>query len=343
MLVYLAIVVVFCAVYPIIPRKHIKWLFLALVLALSVMAFYMKPNETDDIINYFNQVSMLRKGGFSTLRRCIQNGDNHWDSLPVCGFYFYLISLFPDNGMLPAVTIFLAYGSMFWVLWRASQRYEVNKWYLFVASFFILSTYWFYDICSGIRNGLTFTLFCLFAYVELVEKKYKPLCWLGYLAMCLMHSSGILMMMIRIALLLSGKKNSKFMSVLVFFCDDTRRSRRAPSRRDHQYRISQADFGEGGESHGDERLCKRYTVSCKCICVCGCRMRLLLCGLCYQKTDGKVRKLFGLYKFCSADSLFHAGFNYFHSDLYPLCSLGDSRGHFGSLYGRYAGKLKRKN
>ena len=168
MIVYLAIVIIFCVIYPFIPRKHIKWLFLALVLALSVMAFYMKPNETDDIINYFNQVSMLRKGGFSTLRRCIQNGDNHWDSLPVCGFYFYLISLFPDNGMLPAVTIFLAYGSMFWVLWRASQRYEVNKWYLFVASFFILSTYWFYDICSGIRNGLTFTLFCLFAYVELV-------------------------------------------------------------------------------------------------------------------------------------------------------------------------------
>ena len=127
------------------------------------------------------------------------------------------------------------------------------------------------------------------------------------------------------------------------FCADTRRSRHAPSRRDHQYRISQADFGEGGESHGDKRLCKRNTVSCKCICVRGCRMRLLLCGLCYQKTDGKVRKLFGLYKFCSADSLFHAGFNYFHSDLYPLCPLGDSRGHFGSLYGRYAGKLKRKN
>ena len=86
MLVYLAIVVVFCAIYPIVPRKHIRWLFLALVLALSIMAFYMKPYETDDIGNYFNQVSMLRKGGFSTLRRCIQNGDNHWDSLPVCGF-----------------------------------------------------------------------------------------------------------------------------------------------------------------------------------------------------------------------------------------------------------------
>ena len=45
MLVYLAIVVVFCAIYPIVPRKHIKWLFLALVLALSIMAFYMKPGR----------------------------------------------------------------------------------------------------------------------------------------------------------------------------------------------------------------------------------------------------------------------------------------------------------
>lgn len=217
MLVYLAIVAAFCVIYPFVPRKYIKWLFLALVLALSVMAFFAVPEETDDLSNYFSRVASLRKGGFSLLRRMIEDGSEDWDSLPVCGLYFYLISRFPDNGMLPAVTIFLAYGSIFWVLWRAAKRYEVNKWYLFLASVFLLSTYWFYDICSGIRNGLTFTLFCFFAYVELVEKKYKPLCWLGYLAMCMMHSSGILMMMIRGALLVSGKRNRKLVSVLVFF------------------------------------------------------------------------------------------------------------------------------
>lgn len=216
-MVYLAIVAAFCVIYPFVPRKYIKWLFLALVLALSVMAFFAVPEETDDLSNYFSRVASLRKGGFSLLRRMIEDGSEDWDSLPVCGLYFYLISRFPDNGMLPAVTIFLAYGSIFWVLWRAAKRYEVNKWYLFLASVFLLSTYWFYDICSGIRNGLTFTLFCFFAYVELVEKKYKPLCWLGYLAMCMMHSSGILMMMIRGALLVSGKRNGKLVSVLVFF------------------------------------------------------------------------------------------------------------------------------
>lgn len=217
MLVYLAIVAAFCVIYPFVPRKYIKWLFLALVLALSVMAFFVVPEETDDLSNYFWQVANLRKGGFSLLRQMIEDGSEDWDSLPVCGLYFYLISRFPDNGMLPAVTIFLAYGSIFWVLWRAAKRYEVNKWYLFLASVFLLSTYWFYDICSGIRNGLTFTLFCFFAYVELVEKKWRPACWVGYVAMCLMHSSGILMMMIRGALLVSGKRNGKLVSVLVFF------------------------------------------------------------------------------------------------------------------------------
>lgn len=217
MLVYLAIVAAFCVIYPFVPRKYIKWLFLALVLALSVMAFFVVPEETDDLSNYFWQVANLRKGGFSLLRQMIEDGSEDWDSLPVCGLYFYLISRFPDNGMLPAVTIFLAYGSIFWVLWRAAKRYEVNKWYLFLASVFLLSTYWFYDICSGIRNGLTFTLFCFFAYVELVEKKWRPACWVGYVAMCLMHSSGILMMMVRLALLVSGRKESKLTSVLIFF------------------------------------------------------------------------------------------------------------------------------
>lgn len=217
MLVYLAIVAAFCVIYPFVPRKYIKWLFLALVLALSVMAFFVVPEETDDLSNYFSLIASLRKGGFSLLRQMIEDGSEDWDSLPVCGLYFYLISRFPDNGMLPAVTIFLAYGSIFWVLWRAAKRYEVNKWYLFLASVFLLSTYWFYDICSGIRNGLTFTLFCFFAYVELVEKKWRPACWVGYVAMCLMHSSGILMMIVRLALLVSGRKGSKLTSVLIFF------------------------------------------------------------------------------------------------------------------------------
>ena len=49
MLIYLIIVLLFCAIYPLVPRKHIKWLFIALVLALSIMAFFAVPKDTDAV------------------------------------------------------------------------------------------------------------------------------------------------------------------------------------------------------------------------------------------------------------------------------------------------------
>lgn len=217
MIVYLIIVLSFCAIYPIIPRKHTKWLFLALVLALSIIAFYVVPAETDDLFGYYNTLERLRRGGWDTLQSMIENGEEDWDSLPVCGYYFYIASRFDNNGMLPAMTIFLSYGSMFLVLWRAAERFHVGKWYLFLSSFFLLSTYWFYDICSGIRNGLAFTLFCAFIYFDVVEKKFRPACWIGYLLMLGLHSSAIMMGAIRLAMLVSGKVkgNSKAKGQLV--------------------------------------------------------------------------------------------------------------------------------
>ena len=205
MIVYLIIVLSFCALYPLIPRKHIKWLFFTLVLALSVMAFNMVPYETDDVARYYNHLDSLRDGGWSRLQEMISDNEANFGTLPVCGYYFFLASRFPDNSMLPAMTIFLAYGSMFLVLWRAAERFHVGKWYLFLSAFLILSTYWFYDICSGIRNGLAFTLFCAFIYFDVVEKKFRPACWIGYLLMLGLHSSAIMMGAISLALLICGK------------------------------------------------------------------------------------------------------------------------------------------
>ena len=215
MLVYLLIVIGFCVLYPLVPRKQVKWLFLALVLALAVMAFNMVPYETDDIANYFRQINQLRRGGFGEFKRLVSENENNWGALPVCGAYFYFISFLPDNGFLPAITVFLAYGSMYLVLWLAAKRFNVGKWYLFLAAFFILSTYWFYDICSGIRNGLVFTLFSSIVYIDVVEKKARPLCWLSYVVLLGMHSSAIILFFIRIILLLSGRGKGKILSMLM--------------------------------------------------------------------------------------------------------------------------------
>ena len=217
MTVFLTIFVVFCLLYAITPQKYIKWLFLAATIALSVMAFHCVPKETDDLSRYYPQINILRNGGWNTFQTMLKDNDNNWGSLPVCGYYFYFISLLNSNGYLPGITIFLAYGAIFYVLYKASVRFKVNKWYLFLACAFFMTTYWFYDICSGIRNGLAFTLFAALVYQDVVEKKYRPLCYIGY-ALCIgLHSSTIVFAVIRIALEITKRHGSKLASWVMIF------------------------------------------------------------------------------------------------------------------------------
>ena len=68
MLVYLAIVAAFCVIYPFVPRKYIKWLFLALVVALSVMAFFVVPEGNSTAVfrlTYIFLTTSYRLKGFS--------------------------------------------------------------------------------------------------------------------------------------------------------------------------------------------------------------------------------------------------------------------------------------
>lgn len=196
MSIYFAIVIAFCVIYPFIPRKHIKWLFLALVLALSVMAFYVKPLETDDLLRYYNSLDLLRKKSLSGYFDLQRDGYGNFDAVPVCGLYFFFVSKLGNNNFLPAITIFLTYGSMLLVIWRFANYYKISKLYIFVGTFFLLSTYWYYDTCSGIRNGLAFAVAMFCIYFDLVEKK-KIFC-LGYFVAMGIHSAAVIFLGLRL-------------------------------------------------------------------------------------------------------------------------------------------------
>ena len=80
---------------------------------------------------------------------------------------------------------------------------------------FFLSTYWFYDTASGIRNGLAFAVVIACAYYHLVEKRNIILCFFGYVAACLLHSSPILPVTILLITLLTMKIGSKFVNIVM--------------------------------------------------------------------------------------------------------------------------------
>ena len=216
---FIAIVLIFIVLYWITPRKA-AWLpMLVTVILLSILAFNIQPNDSDDLSRYFTQLDYLREYGYDYLKRCFEdnvNGSN-WGTYKTCGYYFYFMSMLPDNHWMPTITIFITYGLMFLVLYKAANRFDVNKLYLFGGAMIFLSTYWYYDTYSGIRNGLTFAVIFACSYYHLVERKRIPLCYVGYFLACFMHSSGLMMVALALLAVFTLNNSGKFMNFLLVF------------------------------------------------------------------------------------------------------------------------------
>ena len=103
------------------------------------------------------------------------------------------------------------------VIYKVAKRFDVDKFYLAIALFFFISTYWFYDLYSGTRNGLAFAISVACIYYHFVEKKNILLCFVGYVLAIGLHSTGIIIIVLAAFAWLSYKTSSKFVNILMIF------------------------------------------------------------------------------------------------------------------------------
>lgn len=214
---FVAIIVIFIVIYWLTPRKSAWFPILVVTVLLAVLAFNFQPNETDDLTRYYSQINYLREYGYDYLQKCFDEGINDWNVYRVCGYYFYFISKLPSNSYLPAITIFISYGLMFLVLYKVANKFNASKGNLFLSLMFFLSTYWYYDIASGIRNGLVFSVIFTCAYYMLFERKHILLCLVGCMLSCFMHSAGVILIGLLIITYLTINMNSKFLNIILVF------------------------------------------------------------------------------------------------------------------------------
>lgn len=214
---FVAIIVIFIVIYWLTPRKSAWFPILVVTVLLAVLAFNFQPNETDDLTRYYSQINYLREYGYDYLQKCFDEEINDWNVYRVCGYYFYFISKLPSNSYLPAITIFISYGLMFLVLYKVANKFNVSKGNLFLSLMFFLSTYWYYDTASGIRNGLVFSVIFTCAYYMLFERKHILLCLVGCMLSCFMHSAGVILIGLLIITYLTINMNSKFLNIILVF------------------------------------------------------------------------------------------------------------------------------
>lgn len=93
MFVYIMIVAMFFALYFIVPQKYSAIPCVLFVLAIAVMSYFVQPGETDDLARYFYIISQIEKAGYEGFRQMLESNYFDFGSFPVCGYYFYFISI----------------------------------------------------------------------------------------------------------------------------------------------------------------------------------------------------------------------------------------------------------
>ncbi len=214
---FIAIVVIFIVLYWITPRKF-SWLpFIIITVLFAVLAYNMTPYATDDLSRYYRELNNMRAGGLDELESAFKDDIYEWNTYRVAAYYFYFISRLPNNNWLQTVTIFIVYGLMFLVIYKASRHFKVDKLNTFLGTLFFISTYWYYDVASGVRNGLAFTITFACAYFHLVERKNIIFCYIGYIIAIFMHATGFVPVALVIIAEITLNTSGKFFNFLLLF------------------------------------------------------------------------------------------------------------------------------
>lgn len=186
----------------IIKKKDMSKYMFIFTVVIGFMSFHLQePNQKSDLFWHYQTLRSFKTMGLEYFSEF-----NKSESLPVYGLYFYLISLLPDERFLPAITAFLVYGMNFYIIYRLSKRFELDKRGIIILMIFVLCNLNYSGVIMGIRFNLAVTTCFLGLYLDIVEKKSILITWPLYVLSLLMHSSIYIMLLVRLLVILfSGR------------------------------------------------------------------------------------------------------------------------------------------
>lgn len=192
-MIVIIIQLIFILLFPFIGKRYLKIYFFVVALTLATIAFFFQPSTDMDLYRHYQTIDAFKIYGWDYVK-----STDIFKTLPVYGMYFYLISLLPFKGFLPAVTVFITYFLFFSLIYKISRDHNIKKSYIMITFFFFMFGIDYLSVISGIRNMLAFSIFTYFLYIDLVEQNHKLLCFLIYISLCFLHSSIIILILFRI-------------------------------------------------------------------------------------------------------------------------------------------------
>lgn len=197
-----------------ISRKNLKTYQVIACFLISSVYFFYTPPQADDLFRYYNLFDIVKGLSLSQLLRS-QFTVSDW-------LYNYLLTDYMRNSktfmailfvlsrtgikqLLPVFFSLLTYIPLVLVISDIgkTQRYSRES---MCICFGVMLACIDLRFLSALRNMAAYSVFVSLLYVDLVKEKKRFLCFVGYILMCELHMSCVLLLGIRFVVMITNKR-----------------------------------------------------------------------------------------------------------------------------------------
>lgn len=185
-------------------KDYSKWKCYVFCMALGIasIAYCYIPKGDPDIIRYWEFVEDLKPLSFHKAINTDMHGD---EKLYVYTAFAWLCAKIGDIHLLPACSVFIVYYIGFYITCQIGKDYRIKRSTVIVYLVFIMLALDFYAVVNNVRNVCAFTMVSMAVFREAYQKKRDPLTLILYIAPVFIHTSAVLIILIRIAAQFTGK------------------------------------------------------------------------------------------------------------------------------------------
>lgn len=183
-------------------KPKTKILFCALVSLLFGIAGYwfIHPATDPDLVRYLEMLNRYSE------KNLVESFNLVYTNLYAVDIYFYFISKLGNEQLLPAISVFIFYFIVLYILTDYKIRIGANRKEFLVYTIFMLTSINFCTIVNGIRWPLAFIIFFLAFYREIIQEKRNLITYFLYITSLLFHFFTIVFLLLRLILFIKNKK-----------------------------------------------------------------------------------------------------------------------------------------
>lgn len=146
-------------------ERLLKVLVIILVITLSTIAYCIDPKITNDLYRHFENIDIIRNYGFNAMHT--------YDNVLGAKILFYIISFFPNNHFLPAISAIITYGILMYIIYDFNKEKKITTRIIAISILLNFSMCTFSTAISGIRNAMAFAFLALGLYFDLIKKNKR--------------------------------------------------------------------------------------------------------------------------------------------------------------------------